>query len=272
MIIMFDLSVLIDDFINKETSSPQTAKTYFNRLDRFERFLYQFDEFLVDKSITENSIKKFLSSFSQEPRTYNVSLVSINRFCNFLVKEGVIDSNPCENIARMKEIKTVPEPFTKEEVEALFNKIQKTDVRMAAILMLYGGLRITEALHTRKKDIYTENGTVFIRVKGKGNKDRTTYIINDDIAKEIVAHMKDLQADAPLARVSFPALQKWGRVKMQGVIINFRWHRLRKTFATWLAERGMAFEQVQCTLGHESPSTTEIYTKHVLNKSQLVKV
>ena len=269
---MFDLSVLIDDFINKETSSPQTAKTYFNRLDNFERFLYQLDVFLIDKRITENHIKQFLSPFVHEARTYNLTLVVIHRFCNFLVKEGVIDSNPCENIDRIREKKTIPEAFTKEEVEALFSKIQKIDVRMAAILMLYGGLRITEALHTRKKDIYAEDNTVFIRVKGKGNKDRTTYIINDDIAKEIVAHIKDLQADAPLARVSFPALQKWGRVKMQGVIINFRWHRLRKTFATWLAERGMAFEQIQCTLGHESPSTTEIYTKHVLNKSKLVKV
>ena len=269
---MFDLSILIDEFIDKETFTPQTAKTYFNRLDMFERFLYQFDEFLANRIITENSIKKFLDQFISKPRTYNLTLVSVRRFCGFLVKKGIIDTNPCKNISRIKEKKTIPEAFTKEEIEALFSKIQNKDVRMAAILMLYGGLRITEALHTRKKDIYVENGTVFIRVKGKGNKDRTTYIINDNMAKEIVEHIQGLQSDAPLAHVSFPALQKWGRVKMQGIIIKFRWHRLRKTFATWLAERGMAFEQIQCTLGHESPSTTEIYTKHVLNKSKLVKI
>ena len=263
---MLDIGEAIDDFINDETSSATTAKTYFNRLTAFE-------DFLDGKTATREKVEKFLSQFRGQARTYNLTLIVLNRFYKYLIKKEYIEDNPCQNITRMKEIKTIPEPFTKPEIEQIFeiNSINE-NIKRATQLMLFAGLRITEALQVKKRDIYTDNGTMFIKVMGKGKKQREVYVITDDITRELTEYINTLKDNDNLVNTTFQYLQKWGRNKLKTKIDNFHWHRLRKTCATWLVEQGVPFEQTQIFLGHESAVTTEIYTKHILNKTDLVKI
>jgi len=264
---MIDIGEEIDNYLLDISSlSPQTVKTYFNRLDRFERWL-------GDSPITEEAINSFLDQFSKHPRTYNLTLTVLHKFFSFLVKSQYITENPCKNIERLKERKTKPEPLLKEEIELLFEIIgENNKIRIPSLIMLYGGARINEALNTRKKDFYLENETLFIRIKGKGNKDRTSYVIQDNVKEELLKYLKTLKNNDKLTSVTFQRMQKWAQRHVQKKIKKFKWHRLRKTFATLLAEHGLEFEQIQSVLGHENSKTTEIYTKHFLNKSKLVKL
>ena len=202
----------------------------------------------------------------------------IKQFFVFLLVEDEIHDDPSELLELPKVGRKLPEVVTIEEIDALIQAIDRTKAesqRNRAILeTLYScGLRVSELVSLRFSDLYFEEG--FIRVIGKGNKERLVPV-SKSVEKEIncyKADVRDHQTVQP-GNESIVFLNRRG-AKLTRVMIftiirqlaaaiglkkTISPHTFRHSFATHLIEGGANLRAIQDMLGHESITTTEIYT------------
>ncbi len=202
----------------------------------------------------------------------------IKAFFRYLLLENEIDKDPAEllEVPRMK--RALPEVLTFEEIEKMINCLDLSKpegIRNKAILetMYACGLRVSEVISLRLSEIYFEEG--FLRVTGKGDKERLIPI--GASALKYIALYRDtirchLSIDSkatdiiflnrrgkPLSRVMIFYIIKEMAARA-GITKNISPHTLRHSFATHLIEGGADLRAVQQMLGHESITTTEIYT------------
>jgi integrase/recombinase XerD len=199
-------------------------------------------------------------------------------FFKFLILEKIIKENPTELLENPKTGKKLHEFLTIDEIELIINQIDRSkkegERNLAIIEVLYGcGLRVTELIELKISEIYWEEG--FIRIIGKGNKERLVPLgkIASKHLKiylnEIRVHqkVKDLFVDhvfinkngSKISRVMiFKIIKKL--TEKSGIQKNISPHSLRHSFATHLVEGGADLRSVQEMLGHQSITTTEIYT------------
>ena len=201
----------------------------------------------------------------------------IKSFFGFLKVEKVIDEDPSELIETPKLGVKLPDVLTVDEVDQLvasFDLSRPEDRRNRAIIeTLYGcGLRVSELVGLRISDLYLSDG--YIIVEGKGEKRRLVPISQNAI-REIALYMDDRQQldikrgsedilflnrrGAKLTRVMVFYIVKRACEKC-GIRKNVSPHTLRHTFATHLLEGGANLRAIQQMLGHESITTTELYT------------
>ena len=214
-------------------------------------------------------------------RTQARFLSALRNFYDWMYLEGYIKENPCEMVDMPKLGRYIPQVLSVREVEAIIDSVDTADwlgMRDRAILeILYGcGLRVSEAVGLKISCLYPEQG--FIRVFGKGRKERLIPfcgMTKDAVLKylEVRPVPTDSKADdllflnnrgTSLSRVSmFKMVKK--QALMAGVMKDISPHTFRHSFATHLVENGADLRVVQDMLGHESITTTEIYT-HVDSK------
>jgi integrase/recombinase XerD len=202
----------------------------------------------------------------------------IKQFFVFLLVEDEINDDPSELLELPKVGRKLPEVLTIEEIDALIQAIDRTKAesqRNIAILeTLYScGLRVSELVSLRFSDLYFEEG--FIRVIGKGNKERLVPV-SKSVEKEINRYKTDVRdhqtvqpgnenivflnrRGAKLTRVMiFTIIRQLAAVI--GLKKTISPHTFRHSFATHLIEGGANLRAIQDMLGHESITTTEIYT------------
>jgi integrase/recombinase XerD len=202
----------------------------------------------------------------------------IKQFFVFLLVEDEISDDPSELLELPKVGRKLPEVLTIEEIDALIQAIDHSKAesqRNVAILeTLYScGLRVSELVSLRFSDLYFEEG--FIRVIGKGNKERLVPV-SKSVEKEInryKADVRDHQTVQP-GNENIVFLNRRG-AKLTRVMIftiirqlaaaiglkkTISPHTFRHSFATHLIEGGANLRAIQDMLGHESITTTEIYT------------
>ena len=203
-------------------------------------------------------------------------LSSLRSFFSWLVIEGVIADNPCDKVDSPKLGRFLPDVLSVEEVSAIMDSVDVSTwqgKRDRAILeVLYGcGLRVSEAVELKISCLYFDEG--FIRIIGKGNKERLVPAgeMAADAVNEYLEH-RPSPYDAKSDDLVF--LNRFGRslsrqsmfkmIKKQALIADVRKeispHTFRHSFATHLVENGADLRLVQEMLGHESLTTTEIYT------------
>ncbi len=220
---------------------------------------------------------RYLSELGLAPRSQARLISAFRTFFAFLLDEGAITVDPTELLRAPKLGRNIPEVLTYEEIRALLGVIDlSTDhgLRDRALLeSLYAcGLRVSEATELRLSDLYLKEG--FIRVTGKGNKERIvpmggTAIRHVEIylehVRKVLPHIQDENTvflnrrGGGLSRVSvFTAVKKYARGA--GIRKNVSPHTFRHSFATHLIEGGADLRAIQEMLGHESILTTEIYT------------
>lgn len=211
-------------------------------------------------------------------RSQSRIISGVKQFFLFLMLEGEITNDPSELLEMPKIGRKLPEVLSIEEIDALINEIDlstKEGHRNKAILeTLYScGLRVSELINLRFEDLFFEEG--FIRVIGKGNKQRLVPV-SPSVEKEIGIyndhirrHMKIQPGNesyvflnrrgAKLTRVMIFTIVKnlAERINLQK---NISPHTFRHSFATHLLEGGANLRAIQEMLGHESITTTEIYT------------
>ena len=209
-------------------------------------------------------------------RTQSRKLSSIRSFYIWLQAEGLSEDNPCDMIDRPKIGRNLPDVLSEEEVIKLIDSVDISTwqgIRDKAILeVLYGcGLRVSEASELKISGLYLKDG--FIRIIGKGDKERLVPI--GDMASEAITKYLDyrpIPADTSSDDILF--LNRFGKqlsrvsmfkmIKKQALIADIRKeispHTFRHSFATHLIEHGADLRAVQEMLGHESITTTEIYT------------
>ncbi|MEJ2307525.1 MAG: tyrosine-type recombinase/integrase [candidate division WOR-3 bacterium] len=173
-------------------------------------------------------------------------------------------------------MKRLPEFLSADEVTKLIESVNgdfKYSIRDKAILeLLYGcGLRVSELLNLKKEDLFLKED--FIRVKGKGSKERIIPL-GDKAKKALIKYINEERPILDKKNSTYLFLTRRGnKLSRMGMWKRFRNylaksgirkkctpHTLRHSFATHLLERGATLRTVQLLLGHSDISTTQIYT------------
>lgn len=231
-------------------------------------------------SISKESLQQFIYQIAKtvNPRSQSRIISGLKGFFNYLIFEDYRQTNPLDLIEPPKLGRKLPDTLAVSEIDALIHAIDlssKQGERNRAILeTLYGcGLRVSELTSLRISDLYFKEG--FIKVSGKGDKERlvpigsTTIKYIDIYRKEIRVHQ---QIDAAHKDTLF--LNQRGRsltramiftiikrlAEKAGIRKSISPHTFRHSFATHLLENGADLRAIQQMLGHESITTTEIYT------------
>ena len=241
----------------------------------------------INVSIIESFIKYL---FKSESSTYSQARIvsGLKSFFNYLLLEEKIDINPMELIDAPKLVRKLPETLSIQEIEIIIDAIDldsKEGMRNKAILeTLYScGLRVSELVNLKVQNLFLDIG--FIKVLGKGMKERLVPI-GTKAAECISLYMNEYRTHINIS-VGFEGylfINRRGKnltrnmifiivkdlVKKAGLNKNISPHTFRHSFATHLIEGGADLRAVQEMLGHESITTTEIYTH--LNKNYLKEV
>lgn len=224
---------------------------------------HQFASQLRDQGIAPRSLARVISG--------------LKSFYRYLIIEEYIELDPTELLESPKIGFHLPEVLTIEEVNNLISAVpldKKEGQRNKAMLeVLYScGLRVSELIELKISNSYFEEG--FLRVIGKGNKERIVPI-SPKAVKEIELYLYDrnlLDIKPGFEDILF--LNRNGRQLTRMMIFhiikelsesiglkkNIGPHTFRHSFATHLLEGGANLRAIQMMLGHESISTTEIYT------------
>ena len=220
----------------------------------------------------------FLNKNNINTRSQSRVISSMRSFFKFLILEKIISQNPTDLLENPKTGKKLPEFLTIEEIDLMVNQIDRSksdgERNLAILEVLYGcGLRVSELIQLKISEIYWKEG--FIRIIGKGNKERLVPLgktatkhlkiylsevrIHQKIDKEFIDHVFINKTGSKLSRIMiFKIIKKL--TKQSGISKNVSPHTLRHSFATHLVEGGADLRAVQEMLGHESITTTEIYT------------
>lgn len=236
---------------------------------------------LAVTDLTYTHLKEFvgeLFDLGLSARTQARIISGIKQFFGFLILEDLLKDDPSELLEMPKIGRKLPEILTIEEIDQLIGAIDLGKLEghrnRAMIETLYScGLRVSELVNLRFSDLYFEEG--FIRVIGKGNKERLVPV-SPSVEKEIGIyndHIRRHQTIQP-GNENVVFLNRRGamltRVMIFTIIKNLSQtiglkktvspHTFRHSFATHLIEGGANLRAVQDMLGHESITTTEIYT------------
>jgi len=231
--------------------------------------------------LTYNDLKDFVAvlyDMGLSARSQARIISGLKQFFGFLLLENEIKDDPSELLELPKIGRKLPEFLSIEEIDLLIDSIdlsKNEGHRNRAILeTLYScGLRVSELVNLRFSDLFFEEG--FIRVIGKGNKERLVPV-SPSVEKEIgiynefIRRHQNIQAGnenivflnrrgAKLTRVMIFTIIK-DLAEIAGISKNISPHTFRHSFATHMIEGGANLRAVQEMLGHESITTTEIYT------------
>jgi integrase/recombinase XerD len=276
---MSEIEELINKFIEyliiDKKYSENTIKSYNNDLKKFNNY---FENKPISK-IEENNIKNYIKYLKQENndnKTISHNISTLRSFYKFLLIEKIIKNNPMEYIEQPKLKKTLPKTLTIEEIDKLLD-IKLKDAfsfRNKAMLelMYSSGLRVSELINVNIHDIDTSN--CIIRIMGKGSKERIVPL-GDYAIKYIEIYLREYREKLTKRELNdYLFLNNHGKkmtrqgffkilkqlAKEKGIKTDFSPHTLRHSFATHLLNGGADLRSIQEMLGHESISTTQIYT------------
>ncbi len=240
---------------------PQTIKTYTFCLQKFFRTTKKgFHE------LTKQDILHHLDRLAERGAPGSTLNVYLNAF-KFLY-EQVLHRRLTINLHFAKARCRLPGFLTQDELSRLISAIRNPHHQLMVRFLYSAGLRISELMHLKVKDIQLEKNYGWVR-DGKGGKDRPFILaksLNGDIEKWINAH--NLASDSFLFQGydSRPYSSSSLRIiliqsaKKAGISKHVHPHTLRHSFATHLIENGYAVTEVQPLLGHSRLDTTMIYT------------
>ena len=268
------------DFVSYEKGlSKNTQLSYRNDLLKFSNYLTK-KKILNLNSLNRNDIRNYLLKLKSDglkPSSISRHIVSIRKFFEYLLQEGLISEDPSALIHSPKIWKNIPETLSVDEVTTLLTYISSLKNYRHAfrdkvmIELSYAcGLRVSELVNLKLNSIYFEES--YIQVTGKGQKDRlipinkSTLIIIDEYIKteRLKYNIDDNHLFLSQHRKFLTRQRIWQiikkHIKNAGIIKNISPHTLRHSFATHLLENGGTLRAIQEMLGHSNISTTEIYT------------
>ena len=255
-----------------------------NTLEAYGRDIRQFSSYLDENGsgiakFSKKDIDSYLNHLNDSGKgsaTRARHLASIRGLCKFMLMEGMIKEDPVENRSTPKGWKRIPKVLGIEDVETLLSRPEgKYSLRDSAILEIFysSGLRVSELVNIRIRDINFEAG--FITIMGKGSKERVVPV-NEYTLGTIKKYIDELRPEILNKRTShFLFLRKGGmpmtrqrvfqlvKKYSKGLSCAVSPHTLRHCFASHLLDGGVDLRALQKMLGHTDISTTQIYTKVV---------
>ena len=259
-----------------------------NSIEAYERDVEKLTQFLELNNIQKPAIKlvtkdirdfmQWIASLGLSARSQSRILSGIKAFYKYLIIEENLKNNPTELIEAPKIGKKLPETLSKTEIIGLIESVDLShpqgERNRAMLEVLYGcGLRVSELINLKLSDWHRNEG--FVRIIGKGNKERLAPIgrIAENHLKTYIKQIRSCQ-DKAKGYEDYIFLNRNGR-KLSRVMIFYiikelakkinlnkkiSPHTFRHSFATHLIDGGADLRAVQEMLGHESITTTEIYT------------
>lgn len=268
----------------EKSFSANTLDAYCKDLDKLRNYLSGENIDMLE--VTLDDLHHFIASLHDvgiHPRSQARILSGIRSFYRFLLLEDYIESDPTELIENPRLGIRLPDVLSVHEIDAIIASVDlsKTEgQRDRAILeVLYScGLRVSELCNLKLSDLNLPEG--FIRVEGKGNKQRLVPISPRAIDEltiyfEARSYIQPKHGHEDYVFLSFRRGTKLSRImvfhivkaqtELAGIDKTVSPHTFRHSFATHLLEGGANLRVIQCMLGHESITTTEIYA-HIDNQ------
>lgn len=266
----------------EKSLSPHSVQAYLHDVTKLAAYASSSGQDPGPHSLTT----RFLSDFLQELNTLGLArssqarmLSGIKAFCKYLVLEEIIEADPASLLEGPVIERRIPDVLSVDDILAIIAVIDMSTPLgqrdRAMIETLYAcGLRVSELVDLRIPNLYLDAG--FVKVTGKGNKERLVPIGEEAIRQlrfylqDVRQHVKPVRKDsesvvflnhrgARLSRVAvFQLIKKLA--SLAGIRKSISPHTFRHSFATHLIEGGADLRAVQLMLGHESITTTEIYT------------
>ncbi|RXK03603.1 tyrosine-type recombinase/integrase [Halarcobacter bivalviorum] len=293
------VDLLIENFIfhckYEKNLTEKTIKAYssdFQQLKEFKNF-FELDISQVDKVLLKEYIR-YLYSFNLKPKSIKRKVAVLKAFFNYLEFEEIIEINPFRKMRiSIKEDNNLPKIIEMKNIKKLLRYVYcsknnfaskesfsyKSIIRDIAVLELLfsTGLRVSEVSNLKITDIDLFSG--YIKVMGKGNKERTIHVCEQESKNILKEYFSLFKSDIENKKYFF--INRLGRrFSEQSITLMIRKyqnkakvnqhltpHMFRHSFATMLLEEGVDIRYIQGMLGHASISTTQIYT-HINNKKQ----
>jgi len=256
-----------------------------NTIEAYERDLHKLNSYLTDAHVAPEKagteiLRDFIieiSSLGIHPRSQARILSSIKSFYHFLIYRNILDNDPTELLESPKIGLRLPEVLSLKEIDDIIAAIDLSKPEgqrnKAIIEVLYGsGLRVSELINLELSKLYTDDG--YMLVEGKGSKQRLV-----PMSPQALKQLELWKIDRNLLEIKkgnedFVFLNRRGSkltrdmifkivkdlTMLAGIRKNVSPHTFRHSFATHLLENGANLRAIQQLLGHESITTTELYT------------
>jgi len=240
--------------------SSKTIKTYLGCLKEY----FDFKKFNLEK-IDEEKIKQFL--LNKQSKNYSSQTVNLYlNAMNFFYRE-VLKIPEKINLKFAKRNKKLPIVLSREEIKNTIDVIRNPKHKLIISLAYGAGLRISEVVNLKVKDINLEELIIHLK-NAKGKKDRITIFpekIKNDLQNLIAGkNLNDYVFESERGgKLTERTIQKVfeNALRRAGIKKDATFHSLRHSFATHLLENGVDVRYVQELLGHQNIRTTQIYTQ-----------
>ena len=275
--------MMIEEFLDylryERNRSPLTVKNYGDDLRAFYVFFKSLDDHLSWQSVDADIVRDWMESMMDKGNnatSVNRRLSALRSFYRFALSRHLVDRDPAHNIEGPKTNKPLPQFLKESEMNRLLDDMEWgnsfNNVRARTIIIVFyeTGIRLSELIGL--DDVSIDMETCEIKVTGKGDKQRVV-----PFGSEMLSALKDYVAvrDSSVIRncEAFFVTDKGTRMRPDTVRAEVSRclsavstlkkkspHVLRHPFATAMLNNGAGIESVRKLLGHESASTTEIYT------------
>ena len=265
--------------------TENTVKNYCSDIIALAQFISTNNISEKPKDCSKETLQQFIyqQSKSISPNSQARKISSIKSFFNFLIFEELRTNSPADLLEGPKLGRKLPATLNLIEIEKILDSIDfhsPNGYRNRAIIeTLYGsGLRVSELVNLTLSNVFFKED--IIRVTGKGEKERLVPL-GSYSKKYIQIYVEEIRSLKKIKKTDYDILflnrngKKITRAmiftivkdsaKKAGIEKKISPHTLRHSFATHLLENGADLRSIQLLMGHESITTTEIYT-HLDNK------
>ena len=260
--------------------SQLTVKGYGDDLQSFQTFFKNMDERLSWKTVDSDIIRAWMESMMDKgnsPASINRRLSALRTFYRFALSRHLVDKDPAHGIVGPKGRKALPQFLRESEMDSLFDQqLEKPEeyinVRARTIILTFytTGIRLAELIGLDDASVDFLNGQ--LKVTGKRNKERVIPF-GEELKVELENYIRLRDRTIPVRTSALFLTTKGERMNRNQVRYEVQKHLstvctlkkrtphvLRHTFATAMLNHEAGLESVRKLLGHESLSTTEIYT------------
>jgi integrase/recombinase XerD len=265
----------------EKSLAENSVQAYLSDVNKLHQFATASGLADSPEKVTTSTIRDFLEYINKlglAAHSQARIISGLKSFYDFLLSEGLIEQDPTTLIEAPRLGRKLPDTLSFHEIEQILDEIDLSTPgggrNRAMLEILYSsGLRVSELINLTLNSLYLDIG--FIRVIGKGSKERLVPIGSDAI-KYLDIYINEIRCHIPVKpdQSQYVFLNKFGSrisritvfnvikdtVARSGISKNVSPHTFRHSFATHLIEGGADLRAVQEMLGHESITTTEIYT------------
>jgi integrase/recombinase XerC len=266
--------------------SPRTIDAYGRDLSGFGDFLSENGR--ESSTVDFKSIRRWIVALvaaGDSPRTVNRKIAALRSYFRYLMKKGLVETNPMEKVGLLKTDKNLPVFVTADKMDEMLDdepvSDDFSDMRDRTILELFymTGMRLTELIGLRESDVDT--GAMTIKVTGKRNKERVVPLTAKfcDTLWKYISLKKATHPDTNLLFITdkgkplYPRRVQRLTSKKLGEVTTMKKrspHVLRHSFATNVLNNGADLNAIKEILGHANLAATQVYTHNSLKRIKKV--